>query len=193
MGQSPGMKCTSIFSDASSLIDSLKNISLNNIPNAILLDINLPDRSGIDCLPVIKSNLPEVSVIVLTMAEDDNLIFKALKNGADGYITKDSSSDFILDAIRHTKEGSTLMPADIAEKVFGYFSNKDNGKNRYQLTGREAEVLEWMSYGHNQKQIAAKMTLSHYTINSHTQNIYAKLQVNSGIEAVAKALREDII
>lgn len=181
------------FEDAESLISALHSFSDEMMPDVLLLDIHLPGKSGIEILQMIKQLTPSTSVVMLTIAENADLIFKAFKNGASGYLTKDSSTSLIVDAIRQAHKGGTLMPPNVADKVLEHFRSQKPKKNSYGLSQREKDVLEFMSRGMSQKDIAGKMHISPHTVNSHTQNIYMKLHVNSGIEAVVKALREKLI
>jgi len=184
-----------MFGDSESLLSALRSYSSSSeiIPEVILLDINLPGKSGLEILNTIKTIAPGISVVMLTISEHTDLIFNAFKNGASGYLTKDASPGFIIEAIRQAQQGGSLMPPNVADKVLHHFRNQKKRKNSYGLTQRERDVLEFMSKGRSQKEIAKELFISPHTVNSHTQNIYMKLHVNSGIEAVAKALREKLI
>ncbi len=190
------MECTNTFNSIQNLLDVLRNAGKQKHPDVLLLDIHLPDKTGIAALPDIREIAPELQVVILTIAEDTSLIYNAFRNGANGYLIKDTPVDQLLQAIREASRGSTLMPPTVAEKVLEYFQKEQpetSESDSYGLTDREKEVLQQMVEGLSQKEIAAKLNISPHTANSHIQNIYRKLQVNSGIKAVAKAVREKLI
>ncbi len=187
------IQVSATFEDAESLLSALNSYRSEFLPHVMLLDINLPGKSGLEVLHEIKTSIPETSVIMLTILEHTDFIFEAFKNGASGYLTKDAAPDLILEAIRQAQKGGSLMPPNVADKVLEHFRNQKKKKGSYGLTQRERDVLEFMSKGKSQKEIANRLYISPHTVNSHTQNIYMKLHVNSGIEAIAKALREKLI
>lgn len=181
--------CPNTFDDAEALLRALDPVA--EAPDVLLLDIHLPGPSGIEVLPRIRALVPETSVLILTIAEKADLIFRAFQSGASGYLIKDASVDDILAAVRQAAAGGTLMPPAVAEHVFAHF--REASGEEYDLTGREREVLRLMTKGLSQRQIADRLHVSPHTVNSHVQNLYAKLQVNSGIEAVVKAVREQLV
>lgn len=194
LSQTDHMRCAQIFSD----IESLKSILSDPppgqvLPDVLLLDIHLPGANGVDALPALKESMSHTSIVMLTIAEDAQLIYSAFQRGASGYLIKDAPVEKILYAIGEASRGGTVMPPEVAKKVMRFFQSQNFEQPDYDLTEREKEVLEYMSKGFSQKQIAGKLYLSPYTVNSHIQNIYTKLQVHSGIEAVAKAIRERIV
>lgn len=187
------LQCDALFGDAESLLAALKSFSNRLQPDIILLDINLPGKSGIESLVKIKSLAPAATILMLTISEDPTLIFKAFQNGASGYLTKDAPAQVIINAIYEAHNGGMLMPPFVAGKVLEHFKEHKPDPGVYGISTRETQVLELMASGLPQKLIAQQLNLSPSTVNSHIQNIYIKLQVNSGIEAVAKALREKLI
>lgn len=190
------MDCAHIFSSAEELLKSLKVTAEADHPDVILLDIHLPGSTGIDILPHVKEAAAEVAVVMLTIADETELVYQSFRRGASGYILKDAPVEQLLQAIREASRGGTLMPPAVAQKVLSYFKKDYSEKNDeplYGLSEREKDVLKQMGEGLSQKQIAAELFISPHTVNSHIQNIYGKLQVNSGIEAVAKAVRERLI
>ena len=160
-------------------------------PDVLLLDINLPGVSGIQGIGRLKALLPRTQIVMLTIRDDAETIYQALRAGASGYLIKDAGVDEIIAAVRQAFRGGVLMPAPVARQVFGFFQERSS--TNYGLTEREKEVLYEMSQGYTQKEIAIRLFVTPHTINTHIQHIYAKLHVHSGIEAVAKALREDLI
>jgi DNA-binding NarL/FixJ family response regulator len=129
---------------------------------------------------------------MLTIRDDAETIYAALRAGASGYLIKNDQVDQIVAAIREAAQGGTLMPAPVARKVLGFFQQQES-KPDYGLTEREMEVLQEMTEGYVQKEIADRLFISPSTVNTHIQHIYEKLHVHSGIEAVAKALRERLV
>lgn len=184
------VECDRAFEDAEGLLDALE-ASASSPPSVLLLDIHLPGRSGVDVLPRVREKAPDTAVVMLTISEEERLIFEAFQSGATGYLLKSAPFPDILEAIRQAAAGGTLMPPGVAEHVLAHF--RETPSETYDLTVRELEVLQLMATGRSQKQIAEQLHISPHTVNSHVQHLYAKLQVNSGIEAVAKAVREQLI
>jgi DNA-binding NarL/FixJ family response regulator len=159
-------------------------------PDIVVMDINLPDGSGIQATAHIKRLLPKTEVLILTIYEETDEIFKALEAGASGYLLKRCSSDEFLAAIRNLSKGEVPMTGEIARKVIQFF-HKDKPVSASQgindpLTLREIEILQMAARGHTAKEIAAQCTIGVQTVNSHLRNIYDKLHVHSRMEAVNK-------
>ena len=155
-------------------------------PDVILLDVELPGISGIDALPKIKKLLPDVYVIILTVYEQDALIFRALGNGASGYLTKNTPPEKIIAAIHEVMEGGGPMSAHIARMVIGSFQRSEDSP----LTRRETEILEQLATGKSRRRIAEELFIDLETVKSHVKNIFAKLDVHSKADAI-KAAREN--
>jgi DNA-binding NarL/FixJ family response regulator len=157
-------------------------------PDVVIMDINLPGKSGIDGVLELKHAFPQTRVIMLTVFEDEEKIFAAIKAGAEGYLLKKDSPQKILDSIQDVYEGKSSMNGIIARKVMEYFHKKPAVKNpdEYSLTKRELEILELLIEGLSYKDIAEKCFISVQTLNSHIKNIYTKLGVHSRAEAAAK-------
>ena len=156
-------------------------------PDIVLMDINLPGMSGIECTKIIKAAHPEILVMMCTVYEDDEKIFKALSVGASGYIQKKSTSDEVLEAINQLMVGGAPMSSQIARKVVNYFHSSPPAMNESEgITEREVEILTLLANGFRNKEIADKLFISLHTVKSHIYNIYQKLHVQSRIEAVNK-------
>jgi len=157
-------------------------------PEVVIMDINLPGKSGIEGVTELKKTFPEVKVLMLTVFEDEDKIFSAIKAGADGYLLKKDSPQKVMDSIQDVFDGKSSMNGIIARKVLEYFHKKPVVKNpdEYNLTKREREILELLMDGLSYKDIADKCFISTQTLNSHIKNIYTKLGVHSRAEASAK-------
>jgi DNA-binding NarL/FixJ family response regulator len=160
--------------------------------DVVLLDINLPGKSGIEAIPAFKASSPEQKIIMLTILEDEHHILQAIRNGADGYILKKSQPPKILDAIQQVYEGGAALTPMVARQVLASFrpSRKDTSDT---LTPRELEILSLITDGISTEMIADKLFISPQTVRNHIKNIYEKLQVHSKAQAVAKALKEGLV
>jgi DNA-binding NarL/FixJ family response regulator len=164
---------------------ALRTIPLN-VPDVVLMDIELPAMSGIECTAQLKRLVPALRILILTVYKDHDQIFRALAAGASGYLLKRSSSEEILRAIRDVKEGGAPMTAEIAAKVVQSFHRPDPAPNaRVQnLTARESEILGLLARGYVAKEIADQLGISYETVRGHLANIYEKLHFRSRTEAV---------
>ncbi len=159
-------------------------------PEIVLMDIQLPDGSGIDCTARLKQQLPELQIIMVTVYGDPELIFKALRAGACGYLLKRSSPEELVAAVREVRLGGAPMSREIARKVMAYFQEplKTTGPagELEGLSPRERETLELLAQGFLSKEIADRLGVKHGTVRWHLQHIYNKLHVRSRTEAVLK-------
>jgi DNA-binding NarL/FixJ family response regulator len=170
-----------------------KDVILEYKPDLVILDIDMPEKDGISVIPIIKESHPEVLIVMYTQFQDDDKIFKSLCAGADGYILKKTSPLALFSALKDVMNGGAPMSPIIARKVLESFQSKskENSK-KYNLTIREIEVLKLLVKGCSMKFIASELLISFETCKSHLKNIYIKLQVNCGREAIAKVLAERI-
>lgn len=192
----PALHCPVSFSsveDALILFDSEQYLEPDMPrPDVILLDINLPGASGLESIRTLKERSPQTRVVMLTIHDDAGTIFEAFRQGASGYLPKNAGVDAILLGVEEAARGGTLMPAPVARKVLAQLQAATPATD-YNLSDREMDVLREMTLGKSQQRIADSLYLSRHTVNTHIQHIYEKLHVNSGLEAVAKALRERIV
>jgi len=165
---------------------------IDYMPKIVLMDIDLPEIDGIEGVKKIKEVAPEISIIMLTVFEDDDKIFRAIQAGADGYLLKNAVGTPLINAIKDTANGGSSISPGIASKVLQAFRQKFEQPN-FGLSQREQQVLELLVSGLSYKLIADETNVSIDTIRSHIKNIYIKLQVNSATEAVSKALRYKIV
>jgi DNA-binding NarL/FixJ family response regulator len=160
---------------------------VKQMPDVLIMDIDLPGRSGIDAVTELKDVFPEMRILMLTVFEDEEKIFGAIKAGANGYLLKKDSPQKILDAIQELYEGKSSMNGLIAAKVLEYFQQKPVVVDEeYRLTKREKEILHYLIEGLSYKEIAAKCFISPETLNSHIKNIYQKLNVHSRAQLAAR-------
>ena len=160
-------------------------------PDVVLMDIDMPGESGIKGVSMVKEARPETAVIMYTVFEDEEKLFQCLCAGANGYLLKKTAPEKLFEAIREVMEGGAPMSPSIAKKVIGSFQSATPG-NTYGLTERELQVLQHLSKGYSTKLMAAELEIGFNTVRSHLKNIYAKLHVNCGKEAIAKVLGERI-
>lgn len=176
----------------SSCDDVLENM-IDDIPDVVLMDINMPGRSGIECVEALRLEIPDMKILMLTNYSDDERVFDSLRAGAVGYLLKNSSIEKISEAIKEAHNGGAPMSGEIAQKVLAYFqSQKKNVKYTTELSERELDVLRALTDGLSNKEIAAKLFVSLPTVRFHLKNIYAKLHVTSRTEAVIKAMQEKL-
>jgi DNA-binding NarL/FixJ family response regulator len=159
-------------------------------PEVVIMDIELPAISGIECTARLKRLLPETQILILTVYKNSELIFKALEAGASGYLLKRSTPDEIIHALREVKDGGAPMSGEIAHKVVQYFRKPVAPNPEIQsLTRREEEILSFLAQGYGSKEIADKLCITYDTVCSHLRHIYDKLHVRSRTQAVIKYLQ----
>lgn len=185
-----GFKCVSAYTSAEAALAGLPD----DKPEVVLMDINLGGMSGIECVEQLKAKVPTMQILMLTVYEDTDQIFKALAAGASGYLLKRSSPTMLLQAIRDVHSGGSPMTSSIARKVVASFqkSKQTGGKqaNQTHLSPREEMVLGCLAKGYTYKQIADELSISIDTIRTYLRRIYEKLHVQSRTEAVAKYLSQ---
>lgn len=169
------------FANAEEAIKKIPGIN----PDAVLMDINLPGASGIQCVNVLKAKFPEMLFLMCTAYEDDHKIFDSLKAGASGYILKTEGPQHIIDALDDMIAGGSPMSSNIARKVVASFTSLAKANAIIEsLSEREKMVLEHLAQGLIGKEVADALDISWGTVRKHVQNIYKKLQVNTRVEAV---------
>jgi len=177
------------------LMDKLKEYSHLDL---LLMDIEMPQMNGIEATRAVKDRYPHIKIIMLTVFDNDEHIFNAIKAGADGYLLKDVNAKMLYNGIMETMNGGAAMNPSIALKTLKLLRNPIDfdtaeEKDKINLSSREAEVLEHLSKGLTYTVIAENLFLAPATVRKHIENIYAKLQVHSKLEAVQKAKRNNLI
>ena len=179
----PDLQCLGAFSSAE---DALRSIP-KRAPDVVLMDIKLPKMSGIECVAELKKLLPALQIIMLTVYEDSEMIFRALRSGASGYLLKSSSPSKLLAAIQDVQEGGAPLSSYIARKVVQHFQHEGElARDSHGLSSRESEVLGLLASGYIYKEIADKLQIGIETVRTHVKNICLKMHVRSRLEAVAK-------
>jgi DNA-binding NarL/FixJ family response regulator len=182
---SPEFACVSACGSAEEALRVLPK----SAPEVVLMDINLPNRSGIECTARLKELLPATQVVMITVYDDSEKVFNALRAGASGYILKRAAPERILQAIREVQAGGVPMSSEIARKVLGSFREPAPAASEEQsLSRREQEVLELLAQGCSNKEIADKLSISIETVTWHLRHIYGKLHVRSRTQAALKFL-----
>ncbi len=160
-------------------------------PDVVLMDINLPGMSGIECVRRVKAQLPKTQILMFTMYEDDEKIFQSLVAGASGYLVKRTSPAELLKAIEEVHSGASPMSGKIARTVVEYFQKlRTEIPTQTYLSKREEEILILLAKGYRYKEIADALAIGFETVRSHLKNIYEKLHVTSRTEAVVKYLNK---
>jgi DNA-binding NarL/FixJ family response regulator len=184
--RSAGFRCVSSYGSGEA---ALKHVP-EDAPDVVLMDINMAGMDGIECVARLKAVAPGILILMLTVYEDADKIFKALSAGASGYLLKRLSPSKLLQAIREVHEGGSPMSGSIARKVVASFQpTPGSGPSLAQLSPREQMILEQLARGLTYQAIGDELGISVHTIRSHLRRVYEKLHVQSRTEAVAKYLR----
>lgn len=165
-----------------------------NMPDVVVTDLGLPGMSGTDGIRVLRGRYPQLPILALTIFDDDKEVFRALCAGACGYLLKNTPPARLLESIREVADGGAPMSPQIARRVVSLFRDvAPPERTDCHLTPQETELLKLLVEGHHYKTAAAAMGISYHTIAFHVRNIYAKLEVHSKSEAVARALRDQLV
>ncbi len=173
--------------------DALVALSEHEAPQVLLLDVELPGMNGIDGIARLRQLAPRVAVVILTVFEDDDKIFRAICAGAAGYLLKTSSTEDIATAILSAAAGGSPINPTIARRVLDMFSKANPPRKDYGLTPREKKILQLLVQGQSTKEAAAELQISYHTADGYIREIYEKLQVSTRSGVVAKALNEGLV
>jgi len=188
---SDDMICVGSFPDCSNVLNNIDKSE----PDLVLMDIDMPNVNGIEGVTIIRTKYPHLKILMQTVFEDDEKLFACIRAGADGYILKKTQPLELLDAINEALEGGAPMTPSIARQVLRFVGSTENKQKSedFKLTARETEILSLLVQGLSYKMIASRCFISLPTVNSHVQHIYEKLQVNTAVEAVTKAIGNKIV
>lgn len=185
-----GFTCTGSYRSMEEAIPRIRH----TVPDVLLSDIGLPGMSGIDGIRILKEQYPQMTVLMLTVYDDDDRIFDAICAGASGYLLKRTPPAKLLENIREAVSGGAPMSPEVAARVIRLFREvRPPEKVDYDLTPHESRLLKLLVEGHNYTTAAEFLGISYTTVSFHMRNIYDKLQVHSKSEAVGKALRDKIV
>jgi DNA-binding NarL/FixJ family response regulator len=185
LSTAPSFECVGEFADAETALASLPALE----PTVVLVDIKLPGMNGVECVRRLTRELPDTMVLMLTVCDDSELVFESLASGAIGYLLKPVKAQPLRDAIKEVLAGGAPMSMSIARQVVRTFHKPPAAPGSaadYQLRPREAEILDLLAKGLLKKEIAARLGISYWTVQTHVARIYRKLQVRTRSQAVAK-------
>jgi DNA-binding NarL/FixJ family response regulator len=185
------MICTGDYENCDHLVEDLHD----NVPDVVLMDIDMPGVDGIQGVSLLQKHYPSTLIIMQTIFEDEDKIFNSLLAGAHGYILKNASNDKMIEAILDVVSGGAPITPSIARQVLSFFNKKANKETKedFNLSKRETELLNLLVKGYSHKMIAAELFISINTVNNHIKKIYEKLHVHSVSEAVATAIKKNIV
>ncbi len=176
---------------------SAAQLVANVVPDVVLLDVRMPKRTGLEACIEIKELVPAARIIMLTVSDEEADLYEAVKNGASGYLLKDSSIDEVAQAVRVVAEGQSLISPSMAVKLLDEFKEMSRTDRDQvptpRLTDRELEVLRLVATGLNNREVAKLLFISENTVKNHVRNILEKLQLHSRMEAVMYAVREKLL
>ncbi|MCE2692684.1 MAG: response regulator transcription factor [Verrucomicrobiaceae bacterium] len=190
LNSEPDWHCPRNFDSCEKALAALTD---GDAPDLIMLDVGLPGMSGLEGIRLFKVRAPNSLIVILTVFEDDDKVFRAICAGAAGYLLKTSSVADITQAVRDALAGGSPMNPRIARRVLEMFSKLAPKQSDYGLSEREKEILQLMTTGLIKKEIADQLTLSIHTVDTYLRRIYEKLEVNTRTGAVAKALKEGLV
>lgn len=183
--ETPGFRCVGAFESGEEAVAEIPELK----PDVVLMDINLPGMTGIQCVEKLKKLMPTLPIIMLTVYENSDQVFAALSSGACGYLIKSTPHEKLLEAIREVQNGGSPMSSHIARKVVQSFRKDRKSPLVETLSDREQQVLELLAKGFLYKQIAAELGIGMGTLHTYIRRIYEKLHVNSRTDAVVKFLQ----
>ena len=173
--------------EAIEMVDKVK-------PDVILMDISMPGINGIQATKLIRNKHPDAKIVILTMLDQEGYVYEAIKAGATGYMLKSTSSDELVNAIQTVNEGKALLHPDAtAQLLKEFFTLAQNKAKDYGLSNREMEVLQLLSEGKTNKEIAKALWISEQTVKTHVAHIFDKLGTSDRTETVARALRSGLV
>lgn len=165
-------------------------------PDLVLMDVAMPEADGLQATRLIKAELPEIRIVIVTVSDEDEYLFEAIKSGAEGYLLKDMSENELERTLRALEAGEPALSPGLAAKLldeFGRLAREGPAKDESELSAREREVLQLVAEGATNREVAGKLYLSEHTINFHMRNILQKLHLRNRAQAVAYAVRTGLV
>jgi DNA-binding NarL/FixJ family response regulator len=192
----PQIEVVLLAENGKELLENLEKINPGNLPEIILMDIEMPIMDGIEATKKVKEAYPEIEIIMLTIFKDEENIFNAVKAGAMGYLLKDISTEELTAAIEELLNGGAPLSSSIARKVLHYLRSENESPKsdeNFNLTQREIEILEAIVRDDTEYAISQDLNISQHTVRTHVKNIYKKLQVHSRGAVVKKAIEHNLL
>ena len=192
LGQDPAIEVVGEAADGVAATE----LAISTAPDVILLDVRMPRRTGVEACRAIKEAVPATKIIMLTVSDEEADLYESVKNGAAGYLLKDSSIEEVAQAVRVVNEGQSLISPSMAVKLIDEFKQMAKPERQgpaLRLTERELEVLRMVAKGLNNREVAKQLFISENTVKNHVRNILEKLQLHSRMEAVMYAMREKLL
>lgn len=172
---------------------AIQSFGVKDKPDIILQDIGLPGLSGIEAISIYKKLYPEVQIIIITIFDDDERVFNAIKAGADGYLLKRTPGTEIINGMKQVLKGGASISPPIAKKMMHMLANPSKGKKEKLLTERETIILKYLIDGLTINAIAERLIISRHTVDTHTKNIYKKLHVHNRSNLVSTAIKKGLV
>lgn len=190
----PNIELISQFGTAEVALRNLQDPKNNQLPDLILLDLQLPGMSGLDAIPYIKSVAAGTKILILTQSDSEANVLRAITEGADGYLLKSAGLDEITGSIRNVMTGGASLDPSVAKFILNTLQRRlPQSEIEAALTTRELEILELIADGFVKKEIGEQLNISYTTVDSHVSNIYKKLDVKNAPAAISKAFRQGIL
>ena len=191
LNETKDMRCVGTYENCSRVVEQIEELK----PDVVLMDIDMPEVNGIEGLKLIRQHAPGVMIIMQTVFDEEEKIFDAIRNGANGYFLKKTAPEKLIEGIRDVMEGGAPMTASVAKKVLEVFKYQSPSAEvpKFDLTPREIEILGYLVKGLSYKMIADTCGITWHTVNFHCKKIYEKLHVHSATEAVVKAIEGKIV
>jgi len=191
--QAEGIEVVGEASDGLEALEQTRRLQ----PDIVLLDIMMPRCDGLEATRLIKAEMPDAKIVILTAVEDDENIFEAIKSGAQGYLLKNMRTAEFISLLKGVERGEAAITSDVASKILDDFSRRTRGvraeRHAEELTGREIEVLRLVVDGHTNRQIGVKLGLSENTVKYHLRHVMEKLHLQNRAQVVAYAMRHGLV
>jgi DNA-binding NarL/FixJ family response regulator len=192
-----GRQDLTVVGEAEDGIDAVR-IAQQTMPDIILMDVNMPNRDGLETTKIIRREMPHVQIVMLTVSDDDDDLFEAIKNGAKGYLLKDLEPQQLYKMLDGIRQGEAAISGAMASKILQEFRRPEQGQTQSsrqvdELTPREIEVLEQVVTGATNKEIGQTLNITENTVKIHLRNILEKLQVQNRIQAAVQAVRDGLV